>query len=114
MTKNIDVASNPTHDCQIPVLKSGGGGMSLLFSMYVINIISMLKLKTIYFWQDSLYYLDADGSEEKPAIVVKQLVLALPENRLATLLSQQKFEEAEAFAKKFDLDPEVCVCTCAN
>ena len=59
--------------------------------------------------QDSLYYLDADGSseEEKPAIVVKQLVLALPENRLATLLSQQKFEEAEAFARKFDLDPEV-------
>jgi hypothetical protein len=47
-------------------------------------------------------------SEEKPTIVVKQLVLALPENRLATLLSQQKFEEAEAFARKFDLDPEVC------
>ena len=40
--------------------------------------------------------------------MVKQLVLALPENRLATLLSQQKFEEAEAFARKFDLDPEVC------
>ena len=39
--------------------------------------------------------------------MVKQLVLALPENRLATLLSQQKFEEAEAFARKFDLDPEV-------
>ena len=39
--------------------------------------------------------------------MVKQLVLALPKNRLATLLSQQKFEEAEAFAKKFDLDPEV-------
>ena len=58
--------------------------------------------------QDSLYYLDTDDSEEKPAIVVKQLVLALPENRLATLLSQQKFEEAEAFARKFDLDPEVC------
>ena len=39
--------------------------------------------------------------------MVKQLVLALPENRLNTLLSQQKFEEAETFAKKFDLDPEV-------
>ena len=40
--------------------------------------------------------------------MVKQLILALPENRLATLLSQRKFEEAEAFARKFDLDPEVC------
>lgn len=68
--------------------------------------------------QSSLYYLNAVESEsegvESVAMVVKQLVLALPENRLATLLSQQKFEEAEAFAKKFDLDPEVCVCTCAN
>ena len=42
--------------------------------------------------------------------MVKQLILALPESRLATLLSQQKFEEAEAFAKKFDLDPEVRYC----
>lgn len=39
--------------------------------------------------------------------MVKQLVLALPENRLATLLTHQKFEEAEAFARQFDLDPEV-------
>ena len=63
--------------------------------------------------QSSLYYLDADESEgvESVAMVVKQLVLALPENRLATLLSQQKFEEAEVFARKFDLDPEVHTCT---
>ena len=57
--------------------------------------------------QDSLYYLDVDESEEASVVVVKQLVLALPENRLATLLNQQKFEEAEAFAREFDLDPEV-------
>ena len=75
----------------------------------------MVHINTFLLWfhatlsQDSLYYLDGDDSseEEKPAIVVKQLILALPENRLATLLSQQKFEEAEAFARKFDLDPEV-------
>lgn len=60
--------------------------------------------------QDSLYYYDVDGSEEKSSIVVKQLVLALPENRLATLLSQHKFEEAEEFARKFALDPKVLVC----
>ena len=42
-------------------------------------------------------------------MVVRQLVLSLPENRLATLLSQQKFEEAEIFARRFDLDPEVCM-----
>lgn len=42
--------------------------------------------------------------------MVKQLVLALPENRLATLLSQHKFEEAEEFARKFALDPKVLVC----
>ena len=52
--------------------------------------------------------MDVDESEEKGCAVVKQLQLARPENRLTTLLSQQKFEEAEEFAKKFDLDPEVC------
>lgn len=30
-------------------------------------------------------------------------------SRLTTLLAQQKFEEAEAFAREFNLDPEVYV-----
>ena len=78
--------------------------------IYHVMLIQHVAIHT-HLLQDSLYYLDANDSEDKPAIVVKQLVLALPENRLATLLSQQKYEEAEAFARKFDLDPEVCTCT---
>ena len=39
---------------------------------------------------------------------MKHLVQALPENRLATLLAQEKFLEAEKLAKKFNLDSEVC------
>ena len=38
---------------------------------------------------------------------VKHLIQALPENRLATLLAQEKFLEAELLAKKFNLDAEV-------
>lgn len=35
------------------------------------------------------------------------LVQALPENKLASLLMQHKFNEAEAFATEYGMDPEV-------
>lgn len=43
---------------------------------------------------------------------MKHLVQALPENRLATLLAQESFQEAEEIAKRFNLDAEVCMCVC--
>ncbi len=50
-----------------------------------------------------MFYTELEGEE----IVVKQLIQALPEKRLATLIAQGSFEEAEQLAKTFNLNPEV-------
>ncbi len=50
-----------------------------------------------------MYYTELEGG----SVVVRQLVQALPEKRLATLIGQGRFNDAETLAKKFNLDPEV-------
>ena len=50
-----------------------------------------------------MYYTELEGG----SVVVRQLVQALPEKRLATLIGQGRFDDAETLAKKFNLDPEV-------
>ena len=50
-----------------------------------------------------MYYTELEGD----GVVVRQLVQALPEKRLATLIGQGRFDDAEELAKRFCLDPEV-------
>ncbi len=50
-----------------------------------------------------MYYTELEGE----GVVVRQLVQALPEKRLATLIGQGRFDDAEELAKRFSLDPEV-------
>lgn len=41
------------------------------------------------------------------SVRVMELVQALPEHRLASLLNQHKFSEAEAFALEYKMDQQV-------
>lgn len=61
---------------------------------------------------ESIIYLEgiANLSENIESIRVKALVESLPELRLERLLRREKFEEAESFADKYDLNKECIYC----
>ncbi|XP_073716353.1 kinetochore-associated protein 1 isoform X1 [Misgurnus anguillicaudatus] len=66
-----------------------------------------ISMDTIYLLEGILA--DTKSSPEDPVstVVVRYFTEALPENRLNKLLYKHKFEEAEKFAKAFDLDVEL-------
>lgn len=78
-------------------------------SLAVIHSMPVSKSAVLFHGhlsEEYLFFIEESGEEEQ-CFIIKQLSQALPENRLTSLLTQQRFCEAEEFAQKFNLDPQL-------
>ncbi|XP_064403489.1 kinetochore-associated protein 1-like isoform X2 [Halichondria panicea] len=101
--------------CLLTENSSGGTTLILaslpgLHALYSQEVSSTAALVHGTVTEDCVYYTELEGG----SVVVRQLVQALPEKRLATLIGQGRFDDAETLAKKFNLDPELVYKTKAQ
>eukprot|EP00731_Ephydatia_muelleri_P038779 Em0904g1a len=77
----------------------------ILASLPRLEVVYSCPISTsVMLWWTSFRGLHLCFDEAEGNLQLKQLIQALPEDRLASLLAQHKFEEALSFAAKFNLD----------
>ena len=87
--------------------------------VYTLKVSSCSALASLPLQQENIMFLvgghDSDSMDDKSVdnIQIKSLTEAIPANRFSRLLFSKKFEEAEKFAKTFNIDVQlVYTCKC--
>ncbi|XP_048586472.1 kinetochore-associated protein 1 isoform X2 [Nematostella vectensis] len=106
MTKPADEKANQF--LQILKLPS----MTQVYSLQVANC----RIPQAPSNQETIYFIEGilDRDEDSTALRIRCLTESLPENRLFRLLHKGKFDEAEKFARQFNLDEELVFKVKAN
>ncbi|KAJ7374444.1 Kinetochore-associated protein 1 [Desmophyllum pertusum] len=100
------------YSLQIPVCSILAECPSTQESIYFIETVydNQNDRRVIY----DIVYFRTNDTEQISCLRIRSLTEALPENRLSRLLHKQKFDEAERFARQFNLDIELVYKVKAN